>query len=318
MTAKTTDFSGLLYYNPAAKGFNPIVSATVAGPTSINEGVTATFDAVAWNIPDGPVYWWISGLTNITTDRITPGLAAEATILNNRSSFTVTVSADDTTASGAQAYTINFGPVQNTALQSKTVTVNDTSQTSTYTLTSDASVNEGSGLTFTASGTNVPDSTYYWTIETRSEDFIITSGSLAVSDNYGSFIVVPRADITPEGDETFTVALRSGSISGPILVTSAAITINDTSQAPTYSYSATQSAANSGSNGVHIDTNPTNDAWAGTVPVGATIAAAGYGTFIVTGIYTPTDPGNGSANWWFVVSPNTSYFTGGTALTFIW
>jgi len=402
----------------------------------------------------------------------------------------------------------------------------------TYTLTSDASIDEGGGLTFTASGTNVPDGEYYWTIETGSGDFTVTSGSLGVSNNYGSFIVVPDADATTEGNETFTVALRSGSVSGPIVVTSAAITINDTSlgafsnpdltltgvsgattspfsgggnsyyfanspstivapgsdrwalgtgdftiewfqyetdsnsfprifhrgaaypnqeigvsieggtfyawvksatavgsatpyknawvhfavvrsgtslsvykngtqlgsttsnstnfadtssvltigretngiagtqyggyitnfrwvkglavytgdfTVPTSAltatananpyggsntvaipagvtklllvpivHTATQSAANGGSNGIHIDTNPTNDAWAGTVPVGAKIVADGYGTFTVTSIYAPTDPGNLSANWFFVVSPNTSYFNAGTALTFIW
>jgi hypothetical protein len=128
MTAKTSDFSGLIYYNPATNGFNPIVSATMTGPTSINEGATATFDVVTWGIPDGPVYWWVSGLTNITTDRITPGLASQATVLNNRLTFTITVSADNATAAGTQSYTINFGKVQNTALQSITVTVNDTSQ----------------------------------------------------------------------------------------------------------------------------------------------------------------------------------------------
>lgn len=103
----------------------------------------------------------------------------------------------------------------------------------TYTLTSDGSVDEGGGLTFTASGTNVPDATYYWTIETNSGDFTTTSGSLGVSNNYGSFIVAPNADATTEGAETFTVALRSGSVSGPILVTSDPITINDTSQTST-------------------------------------------------------------------------------------
>jgi len=128
MTAKTTDFSGLLFYNPSTNGFNPIVEATMTGPTSVNEGNTATFSVVTWGIPDGPVYWWINGLTRITTDRIAPGLAAEATISKNRSSFTVEVSANNATALGAQAYTINFGKVQNTALSSITVTVNDTSQ----------------------------------------------------------------------------------------------------------------------------------------------------------------------------------------------
>jgi hypothetical protein len=100
----------------------------MTGPTSIDEGATSTFNVVTWGIPDGPVYWWISNLTNVTTDRITPGLAAEATIINNRLTFTITVSADNTTAAGAQSYTINFGKVQNVALESITVTVNDTSQ----------------------------------------------------------------------------------------------------------------------------------------------------------------------------------------------
>jgi hypothetical protein len=99
----------------------------------------------------------------------------------------------------------------------------------TYTLSSDGSIDEGGGLTFTASGTNVPDGTYYWTIQTGSGDFTTTSGSLGVDNNYGSFIVVPNADTTTEGSETFTVALRSGSVSGPILVTSDPVTINDTS-----------------------------------------------------------------------------------------
>lgn len=237
MTAKTSDFSNLIYYNPAGPGFNPVASATMTGPTSIDEGATATFNVTTWGIPDGPVYWWVSGLTNITTDRITPGLASQATILNNRLTFAITVSANNATAAGAQSYTINFGKVQNTALQSITVTVADTSQTATYTLTSDASIDEGGGLTFTASGTNIPDGGYYWTIETGGGDFTTTSGSLGITDNYGSFIVVPNADATAEGSETFTVALRSGSISGPILVTSAAITINDTSQGQPTPYS---------------------------------------------------------------------------------
>jgi hypothetical protein len=131
MTEKTTDFSGLLYYNPSTNGFNPIVEATMTGPTSIDEGATATFDVVAWGIPDGPVYWWVTNLTNLTTDRISPGIFAEATIDNNRSSFSVTVNANNATATAAQSYIVKFGKVNGTALASITVTVNDTSQGAT-------------------------------------------------------------------------------------------------------------------------------------------------------------------------------------------
>jgi hypothetical protein len=52
--------------------------------------------------------------------------------------------------------------------------------------------------------------------------FVITSGT-------GSFIVSPTADVTTEGAETFTVSIRTGSIAGPIVATSSAITVNDTS-----------------------------------------------------------------------------------------
>lgn len=105
--------------------------------------------------------------------------------------------------------------------------------TPTYTLTPTTNnINEGASLNFTVGGTNVPDGTYYWTIETNSSDFATASGTVNVTGNSGTFSVTPTADTTTEGSETFTVALRSGSISGPILVTSGSITINDTSQTP--------------------------------------------------------------------------------------
>jgi len=86
---------------------------------------------------------------------------------------------------------------------------------------------------------------------------------------------------------------------------------------PPITHTAVQSADNNGSNGVHLDTG-TYDAWVSTVPVGATVAATGIGTFTVTQIYTPTTPGNISANWWFALSPTPSGFPSGTAFTFTW
>jgi hypothetical protein len=82
-------------------------------------------------------------------------------------------------------------------------------------------------------------------------------------------------------------------------------------------HTALQSADNNGSNGVHLDTG-TYDAWVSTVPIGATIVADGFGTTIVTRIYTPTDPANTSANWFFVVSPSIGNFPAGTTFTFTW
>jgi len=132
------------------------------------------------------------------------------------------------------------------------VTINDTSltPTPTYTLTalgsqaSETSVDEGSAATFEAGGTNIPDGTYYWTIESNSEDFATASGSFSITGNTGQFVVTPTADDTTEGEQTFTVSIRSGSITGTVLATSDAFTINDTSLTPEPTYTLTPAADN--------------------------------------------------------------------------
>jgi hypothetical protein len=103
---------------------------------------------------------------------------------------------------------------------------------STYTLTPAANnVNEGSSLEFTVGGTNIPDGNYYWTV-TNSGDFGTTSGVFPMGGNTGTFTVTPASDATTEGSETFTVSIRSASITGTVLATSELITINDTSLTP--------------------------------------------------------------------------------------
>jgi hypothetical protein len=102
-----------------------------------------------------------------------------------------------------------------------------------YTLTAAANnVNEGSSLTFTVGGNRITNGTYYWTVETNSVDFGTASGSFTITNSSGTFSVTPTADATTEGSETFTVSVRSSSISGTVLATSASVTINDTSLDP--------------------------------------------------------------------------------------
>ena len=82
----------------------------------------------------------------------------------------------------------------------------------------------------TRAGFNVEDATtLYWTV-TSPDDFAVTSGSFAITNNAGSFTVTPTADSATEGPETFDVEIRVGSISGTVVDTLTSITINDTSQ----------------------------------------------------------------------------------------
>jgi len=116
-----------------------------------------------------------------------------------------------------------------------------------------ASINEGSSGTFNVVTNNVADSTtLYWTIATNSGDFSTINGSFTITSNAGSFSVTPTADLTTEGAETFTVSIRTVSITGTVVATSSSVTINDTSLTPaipTYIFGVIPASINEGSSG---------------------------------------------------------------------
>ena len=90
-------------------------------------------------------------------------------------------------------------------------------------------VDEGSALTINVAVTGVPGgSTLYWSV-TRQNDFTEATGSFTVQSGAGQFTVTPLEDVTTEDAETFTVSIRTDSVSGTIVATSDPITINDTS-----------------------------------------------------------------------------------------
>ena len=93
------------------------------------------------------------------------------------------------------------------------------------------------------------------------------------------------------------------------------ITNNGVTESTTFvnRYTALHSEGNQGSNLVFIDSNPTNDAWAGNVPVGATIISQFAGRFTVTSLGREM----GTNKWEFFVGGSAS-FTAGETHTFIW
>jgi hypothetical protein len=106
----------------------------------------------------------------------------------------------------------------------------------------------------------------------------------------------------------------------PLVDTSASartITNNGVTASTTFvnRYTATHSAANQGSSGVHIDSNPTNDAWATTVPIGARIISSVTGRFTVNA----TAQRDANSNWVFNIGAGPiGGFTAGETHTFIW
>jgi hypothetical protein len=144
----------------------------------------------------------------------------------------------DATYQGTSNFTFRvFGSDGVTVVDTLNFTVTDAA--STYSQSSATSFDEGTSLAVTVSTTNVQDATtLYWTVNhgtTAAADFTAESGSFTITSNSGSFNVEAVADLTTEGSETFSIELRTGSITGPIVHTSSTITINDTSLASSFS-----------------------------------------------------------------------------------
>ena len=226
-------------YNSPTCGYTAPSYSWATSPLSVNEGVTSSLNFNYTNAPPNTPFTFNFQPPTTGTSASVPAdgslNTSFFTTASTTSSGSVSVSysiAADSLTEGTESFRIQAIVDGSTTYNSGNITINDTSTTpaATYTLTAGASsVNEGSSVTFTAGGTNIPNGTYYWTI-TNSGDFGTTSGSFTITSNSGSFSVSPTADSTTEGAETFTATIRDASFTA--LATSASVTINDTSTTP--------------------------------------------------------------------------------------
>jgi len=122
-----------------------------------------------------------------------------------------------------------------------------------YTITPDVtSVNEGSTVTWTITTNNlVNGTTLYWTNvgTTTGPDFTDgnNSGTITINNNTGTLTRTLTNDSATENSETIIIQIRTGSISGTVKATSAAVTVNDTSKAPTYAIAPNVNSVDEGS-----------------------------------------------------------------------
>jgi hypothetical protein len=120
------------------------------------------------------------------------------------------------------------------------------------------SVNEGNTITYTITTVGVANSTtLYWTNSgtTVGTDFTggANSGSFTINSNTATITRQLRNDATTEGSETVILKIRTGSISGPIVATSATVTVADTSTTPvvpTYEVAPDVSSMNEGDSAI--------------------------------------------------------------------
>jgi len=271
--------------------------------TARNFSYTVNPDVVTWSSPSsgatlsgtvGTAYTQSLSATSAAGRAITYTADALPDGLNiSGSSITGTPTAN---SSISTLLTATAATTQKTA----TRTFNWNIITLTYTITpASSSVNEGSALTFNVGGTNITNGTYYWSINnttTAAGDFSASTGSFTITNNVGSFTVTATADATLEGAQTFTVSLRTGSVSGTIVATSSTVTINDTSTAPPVGQAAYTTA------GTFSWTAPAGVTSVSVVAVGP--GGKGYG------IAMPNEGGGGGGLGWtnnIAVTPGNSY-----------
>ena len=228
----------------------------IVTPTNIDpEQGTGSFTVLHMGEP-GTYYWTINNITTSNADFAAVSGSFTTTTVHGTGTFNITTVADLSTE-GTQTFTVSVrsGSTSGTILAtSDSVAISDTSLTPTITPATN-SVDEGSSLSFAVTNLG-PNGTYYFTINnitTANADFDAVNGSFSLTgggaqDNgTGSFSLSTVADRTTEGDQTFTVSVRSGSISGPVIVTSGSITLNDISLTP--AFTVTPASINEGSSG---------------------------------------------------------------------
>jgi uncharacterized delta-60 repeat protein len=225
---------------------SPPPAATYAvspAANNIDEGSSLTFTVSTANIRNDTVLRW----RIIDRPEDFAVSTGTATITSNTDTITVTP-LEDLLTDGVETFRVEVSRPTGTVLAtSSSVTINDTSAATLTVTPQSLTLDEGDSVTVdvTVDSQDIPDGfVLYWT-SSSADDTTIDSGSFEINDDAGSFTVTVANDFLTEGTETFTVSVRSGSVTGTIIATSADITVNDTS-VETYAIQAAASTVDEG------------------------------------------------------------------------
>lgn len=323
---------------PVASGYTSTATITTTGANRLdvfNDLITTdvsllktgglVINPVTGYLNDGTYYWTIKNYDTVNADFT--AVSGSFTATNGVGSFTVQSS-------------FNFVPLGNRYFQTEVRTgsitgpIISTSQLITLsdtvivpTITVDLSINEGETIPVNITYIG-PNATYYWTIlhdTTTTSDLLASSGSFVVSDSRGtgSFTISSISDYLTEGVETFQIEIRSGSITGPVIVTSESIILTSTSSTPGVEISSdlitegepvTVSVNNAIPDGTLYWTilNDTTDQWDFDDVSGSFTVASGTGSF---NIQVPVDYSIVEGNETFRVQIRSGSITGTVVAT---
>ena len=210
--------------------------------SSVNEGEAVVFNVTTTNVADGTLLYWTNSGTTLAEDFSDNANSGSVNVNSGTAAITRTLLLD-AIASETETVILQLRTesVSGTIVAtSGTVSVID--KTAVYAAAaSTTTLDEGQSVTFTLTTANVADgTTLYWTTSgtATATDFTddASSGSFTITSGTGTIIRSIKNDVISEGTETFTLSVRTTSISGTIVATSSTITINDTSRGSTFAF----------------------------------------------------------------------------------
>ena len=210
---------------------------------SVNEGSSVSFTVNTVNVGTPSTLYYSTGGTASAADFSNNSLSGSFSLVSTGSTtgiatFVRSIATDFNTESGEVFnIVIRTGSVSGTAVTtSSNVIIGDVTPTINI-AESATTVDEGGSVTFTISGSNIPNGTYYYTIYEEEGTVAVVDfnpanldGSFSINNNSGSLTITLAEDLTSEGTDKFKVQIRTGSISGTVIAESNAVTIGDTSK----------------------------------------------------------------------------------------
>ena len=219
---------------------NDIVPSYNVTPSvsTVAEGDSVTFTINTTNVGDGTTLYWKEDGSASSSD-IVGGNTGNFIINNNVGIVTITTELDWKNESENIILSIRTGSTNGTiTTTSSAVTITDTAPSNVTVVPSATTINEGESVTFTITGTNIPDHSsryraYLIGNVSTGDDFTNTGSSFksfGITNNTGSVTLNLKDDFITEGIESFYVEFKYRNSN--LLATSPTITVNDTSREP--------------------------------------------------------------------------------------
>ena len=232
---------------------DPVYTITPS-TTNVNEGEVVNFE-VYTNNPDPISIAWTTGGSSSSDDYDNTIGYGTTTIGGNGSgsivTFPIGIRSDWSTEEGGDEtlfFQIRSADYQTVYATSGIVYISDTYLDPVFKVTTDAvSADEGSTVNFEIYTDNPTNIGIYYTVTSSTADRfdfdgeVLGFGVTTIGGNLGTSSIIPisiKSDVFTESSaEDFSMEIRADSYPGGILSTSSAVSINDTSQDPTFTVS---------------------------------------------------------------------------------